>query len=1064
MSTLGLMLTLFMTLVFTSCQVEETSGNGLVSGHRPATNQFSLNTPSSGTYLVSNTLNLSVTFPFDITINTGGGSPRLQLTVGSTTRYATYVAGSNPQVLNFKYTFVVGDNDTDGVTVEALQLNGSTLKFDQDGTLTDCDVSTITSTKFSHVKVDTSAPTVSAFQLLNPVALYNAGKTLTFKMTFSESVYVTGSPKFTVTFDSGGPHDVTYLAGSGSTILTFSYTITDSDQDTNGYNAITSPIVLGGGAIKDAAGNNASLDFSSHIATVISYSAGVDVVGTYPYVVEVNVPANGTYSSNQNLDFTFDFNRAVNLTGSPYVLLTFGTSPSTSTRQAQYLSGSGTTQLTFRYTTVPGDVDTDGIQVANTITQNSGNIRDAVTSVSYFNAAANNIFLVPDTSGVLLNAVQPQAISVTRNLDTSNASWGTATDNKWIIGQDLNITVGFNTNILVGQTGGTPYIPLTIGASPQQATYLSGGDGQTSLVFKYTIQEGDLDTDGSIAIGSIVLNGGTITDMSLTNATLTLPVASLSTTQIDGVRPTISSVTPPADGTYSTVTGNNQVNMQFTVNWSEAVNYSSSSLQINVDIGGSSTAFTYNNNNNSAAVNHRATNLTSKNDSDGVTISSPLTGAAVVKDQAGNTATDLTFTPPTTTGVLVDTTAPTVSSVIATTVDGTYSVGDYLDFFVTFSEPVTTNISGSFPSIPINIGGTTRYLLPTANATSTTHTFRYTIVTGDVDLDGVALSNTLTSSVTGYARDVGLNNVTGTFTPPVTTGILVDAQAPTVSSVSVTSNGTYEAGDSLSFTITYSENITVDTLGGTPAIQVSIGSNTRSLQYSSGTGTPNIVFTYTLTSSDFDADGLPSAISAISLNGGTMEDDIGNSAPTSFTSQNLSSIFVMFPNTKLWVQNDFVNKARTGSPTLSSPGVMTTETCGTGTCRTFSGDDILAVSSPLNGVDTVFMILKTPTVLGNFNIFSNDISLTDDGTFFDLNTTNSSIDLNGSPSSGVNHNVNMTTASTYILQVEFTASQNYNGTLIGNTFTGAIGEVIAVSGTLTPTQITTIQNYLQSKY
>ena len=43
---------------------------------------------------------------------------------------------------------------------------------------------------------------------------------------------------------------------------------------------------------------------------------------------------------------------------------------------AAYLAGSGTTTLTFRYTVAAGDVDTDGISAAASISLGGGTIRD----------------------------------------------------------------------------------------------------------------------------------------------------------------------------------------------------------------------------------------------------------------------------------------------------------------------------------------------------------------------------------------------------------------------------------------------------------------------------------------------------------------------------------------------------------------------------------------------------------------------------------------------------------------------------------------------------------------
>lgn len=1052
-----------MTLFITSCQVKEkTSDGGLISNHAPTTNSFTVQNPTSQTYVQGETITFNVSFPFNMIIDTTGGNPRLRITVGATTRYATYVAGADPRLLTFTYDVVASENDTNGVDVNALELNGSTLQFDSNGTITNCNVASVTTKNLPNVKVDTAGPTISAFTLTNLPGWYNSGENLIFTMTFSEAVYVTGTPKFTMTLSSGGPVDVEYISGSGTTLLSFAYTITNSDQDIDGINTITSPLNIGTDTLQDGVGNDANLDFSALTAAVRTYSAAVDIAGQYPFVVDVALPANGTYLAGQTLDFIVEFDRNVNVTGTPYIGITIGST----VRQAQYVSGTSTSFLTFRYAAVPGDVDTDGITVPTSITQNSGNIRDvSAPTTSYFGNVLNNVMAIPSTAGIMVNAVQPMATSATRNTDTTSAIWGTALDNKWNIGQELNVTIGFNTPITVTQTGGTPSIELIIGSTTVHAPYLSG-DGQSSLIFRYIIQEGDLDTDGTIALGNISLNSGVLTDAHGTNVLLTLP-AGISTTQVDGVRPTISSVTPPANGTYSNVSSST---MNFIINWSEAVNYSatgSGAVYIPMDVGGSSAPLQFAANNNTAAITHRPTTLSTYTDADGVTLSSPIMGTATIRDQAGNTATVLTYTLPTTTGILVDTTAPTITSVTAAIADDTYQAGDNLDFTVVFDESVTTNVAGGYPRIPITIGGTTRYLVPTANTTNTTHTFRYTVASGDLDTDGVLLTNLIQhNGTTAYARDAGQNLAVAAFALPNTAGILVDAVAPTVQSVSSISSGTYEGTDVLQFSITYSEAITVDTTGGTPRIQVVFDSGTVNFNYSSGSGTSTIVFSHTVVDTDYDFTGLPSTNNTIGLNGGTMLDSGDNAAPTSFTNQNLSAVYVVFENTKLWVANDLASRAPAGSPGVTSTGAASTIGCGSTACRLFDGDDSFSNSGALNSVETVFIVFRTPATRNPHNIFGSEIALVDNGASFDINTVSASLDLDGTPYvTNTTHTTNMGSSTVHVLQVDFTAPQSFSaGTLINTTYDGGIGEIMAVSGSLTNAQKTAIKTYLQNKY
>lgn len=1052
--------TLISFFIFLSaCQIQEkASSGGLIAGHVSVTNEFTLLTPTADTYVNAETIDFTITFPYPVTVT---GAPRLVLTVGSTTSYAPYVSGDGTKSLIFRYTVLLTDEDSDGVAFSSLDLNGGTLTFSTQGSVISCNT-TITAKTFSSVRIDNTAPTISAFTLSTLPGFYRVGAKLNFLMTFSEAVYVTGTPSIDLALTTGGTVQATYSGGTGTTSIAFSYTITSSAADTDGINSITSPVALNAGTIKDLAGNNATLTFGGLTAAVIALSTLTTFDGTVPYVVSALAPSNGTYLAAQNLDLQLTFDRAVTVTGSPYVTLTIGSTG----KQAIYYSGSGTTVLTFRYTTIPGDSDSDGVAYATTITANGGTIiGTSAPLVSYFAQTANNSFSVPSTAGVLVGAIQPTATSISRNTDTTIPTWGSVVaDDIWINGQTLSFTVGFNTNVWVSQAGGTPSLGITIGSTVRQATYLSGGNGQTSLVFTYTIQGTDYDNDGSIGIGNLSLNGGVIYDANSTNALLTMPVSTLGTTSVDGVAPTISSITAPVNNTYSTISGNDHTIMDFTITWSEAVNYSATgvgAVYIPIDAGGSATNAQYLSGNNTATIIHRPATLVGRNDTDGITLASPILGTATIKDQAGNTATVLTYTPPNTSSILIDTTSPTVSSIVPMA-DGSYGTGANLDFSVVFSENVTTNVSGGYPRIPITVGATTNYLIPTTNTTSTTHTFRYTILANETDADGVVMGNAVTTSGAGYAQDAGQNIVTGTFVPPSTPNVLVDAVAPAPTAQTSPANGTYQSGDILSFTVTFSENVAVT---GTPQIQVAAQTGTLNFNYASGTGTSTLTFSYTVTSSDFDFDGLPSAIAGMTLNGGTIRDLSGNNSSLSFTvSQNLSSVFIAYPNTPVWTTNTFINKAASGGITLSSAGVVTTQACGTSTCRTFDGDDTLALSGAVNSVDTAFVVFTTPAAVAITNLFVNDFTLSDNTTNFNL-TIDGTINLDGAVTSGTTHAVGMATSSTHIIQIDFTTAANFSaGDLISTGYTGAIGEVILVTGALSAPQKANILTYLNAKY
>src|SRR5204863_215394 len=66
------------------------------------------------------------------------------------------------------------------------------------------------------------------------------------------------------------------------------------------------------------------------------------------------------------------------------------------------------------------------------------------------------------------------------------------------------------------------------------------------------------------------------------------------------------------------------------------------------------------------------------------------------------------------------------------------------------------------------------------------------------------------------------------------TPFTVDNSSSTITSVSPPADGSYRAGQNLNFTVTFSENVTVVTTGGTPAMGLTIGAATRNATYVSG--------------------------------------------------------------------------------------------------------------------------------------------------------------------------------------------------------------------------------------
>jgi hypothetical protein len=1052
-----------------SCNVKETSptSQGLIANHKPTENSFSLVSPTSSNLLKApQKISLQLEFPFDVLVDTTNGTPYLKITVGEYFRQASYVSGHGTKFLTFEYMTTLNDDDSDGIEVNQLILNGGTLNFNYKGTIMACDT-TLQPTVISEIKADNTAPVTKSLTLTNLPGFYHLGDYMTYLMEFEEPVYVTGTPRLQVNIGTGGPIYAAYAGGSGSKFISFSYQIANTHADLDGY-TFTTPIDLNGGKITDQVGNNANLSFTSIIAAAEALTDGPDFDGRVPYTLSVNAPSSGVYTAGQTLQFSVLFNRAVTVTGTPYLSLTIGQS----TKQANYHSGSGTSTLVFRYTVMPGDTDLDGISVTSILNQNGGDITGTVAPQnSFFIDSRNYTLTVPSTTGILTNATQPTPQSVTLGTDSTAPLWGSSPDNTWIIGQQILITVGFNTNMFVTQTSGTPRIPITIGPTQRYATYSSGGNGQTSLIFAYTVQEGDEDTDGSISIGNIELNGGTITDSATTNSQLTLPVNSLSNIKVDGVRPVINSMTPPTNGSYSQ---SSLGNFNFSIIWSEPVKYSTtnaSGIYVAMDIGGSNVSAIYSSGDESGVTVHAPTTIANLNDSNGIQLTTPLSGTGNVKDKAGNTATNLAFSV-NTSSILVDNTPPTVQSVTPPSA-GSYKNGDDLNFIVQFSESVTIDTSGGAPHLKITIGNNVELAEVTSAGTGSSHTFRYTITANDSDPDDLSFDElTLTIPDPSYIKDAALNDITQlSFTDPNWTGTEI---VPSVTS-SVANPGTYVGGGQgpnvFNIKVNFNEGVTV--AGGTPSLSLSLGTGTVSANYDSLASTSTqLSFDYAINpSNDMDLNGVSLALSSIQLNGATIQNADGKNADLALGNvSSLSQVFIA-PHLKVWIKGSTVNRSGITQP--SSATVSTNASVSNGYFD-MNGSNGMTINN-LGNVNFIGMAIRTPSAGDTFPqyLISNDNNGNQDFLQLDNNTidisTTVSVTLKTKPDNygGTNttHPGAMTTDTLTQFEVNFSSGTNMpTNPFISSSFTGEIAEVLIFEGALSNGQKSHVGSYLDASY
>jgi VCBS repeat-containing protein len=116
---------------------------------------ISVAVPANNTYKAGQNLDFTVNYNENIIVDTTDGTPSIALTIGATTRYATYQSGSGSNALLFRYTVQAGDNDSDGICVGALSANSGTL-CDAATNNANLTLNAVGSTAL--VKVDAAAP------------------------------------------------------------------------------------------------------------------------------------------------------------------------------------------------------------------------------------------------------------------------------------------------------------------------------------------------------------------------------------------------------------------------------------------------------------------------------------------------------------------------------------------------------------------------------------------------------------------------------------------------------------------------------------------------------------------------------------------------------------------------------------------------------------------------------------------------------------------------------------------------------------------------------------------
>ena len=376
---------------------------------------------ANGTYKVGDVISIQVNFDENVVVNTGGGTPQLTLETGSVDRTANYSSGTGTSTLNFTYTVQAGDTsaDLDYVATTSLTLNGGTIMdaASNNATLTLASPGAANSLGANKALViDGVVPTVTSVNSSTANGTYKVGDLVSIQVSFSETVTVnTGGGTPQLTLETGTTDRIaSYTSGSGSSQLTFSYTVQAGDTSADLDYVATNSLAFNGGTISDAAANNANLTLASPgAANSLGANKAIVVDGVVPTVSSVNSgTANGIYKAGDSIGILINFSEAVSVTGTPQLTLETGNTD----RTIDYASGTGSSALTFTYTVQAGDVSADLDYVGtNALALNGGSIADAagnnatltLATPGAANSLGANKALVVDAVAPSVNSIAP---------------------------------------------------------------------------------------------------------------------------------------------------------------------------------------------------------------------------------------------------------------------------------------------------------------------------------------------------------------------------------------------------------------------------------------------------------------------------------------------------------------------------------------------------------------------------------------------------------------------------------------------------------------------------------
>ena len=764
------------------------------------------------------------------------------------------------------------------------------------------------------VTIDTVAPNINkATSSVTATTTYGLGQTFDIILEYDEIVYLTlgtQSPTFEIETNNSPPtySNIVYTSGSGTQSLTFEYTVQNGDNvilSSEVTMQVSDALNLYTGSLLDVAGNSARVALANvpgqtpslwgdTNSSSLNYNATIRIDGTAEEIskvesrVSTNTYTSGTFKIGDLIKIQLEYgpDAVGSITGTPTLELNTSSCGGSNrvvefSRVKEMDPGLSPAILEFDYV-VQEDDCSDALNYLNlnSFNLNGAQIYDASNNLltdttlpftpSVEGLNSNILPGPPYIAPIIIDGIRPTFSNY--QIQTSNAT------NVFVIPNDT-VTLTFD----VSEQASSAFVANSV----QFALYDGNGSPVSpysnatsiSLLGTNTIQAVFQYTETNTVYNNYFIHWriNSVYDLAGNVSAVTSATANTGGLEVtyDNELPTLILVTTRSDNPAGQQKANNgnTVELEFTA--SENIDITTS----DITILGSTVPI--------LATTGVATDLMGWSaQSRAVTASDPsgtVTFSIDFRDIAGNAATQVISTTDAT-SVEIDRTSATASPIFMYSNNASTTlakVGDIVYLQFELDEP--------FNDLAATIGGNTINQSNFSIVASDTYSLNYTMTSSDSE-GPIAFTLLVTDTA---------NNVTPIYTAVTSgTAVIFDGTSPSVTTVRASSTaGKYtdddtptppDTSDVIDILINFTENIQVDTTGGTPTLELETGLTDYTADYISATSN-TLLFQYVVDDGVLTSPLNYTGTSALALNGGTITDLAGNSASLVLAATNTAS-------------------------------------------------------------------------------------------------------------------------------------------------------------------------------